>query len=292
LSVYSIVQSSIQPFKLPHESTLDNMCVLLLVCLYAVHNGRDQIETTGIDERNVFLVIVLVGSTLTLVFMTVRGRYMTKRLIRFAAASIIVLVARDKTETNSPLCTEALSGDPLPRESVVKHLGTSMLATEVARSGIVRSRFRKVARQQFAVAAFHVGAAPVRRRAGHGTVPPSLNLGPPPSSLHLEAIESSPRASRYTSVNGCLGKPVLYACCCAMVARAEGQDRRILRDEDAGRRIAGSQRHARPPPARRGRAGVLLRSAIHPPRPGLGCLRARPHVVARGERVDLAGGAH
>ena len=86
LSVYSIVQSSIQPFKLPHESTLDNMCVLLLVCLYAVHIGRDLIETTGIDERNVFLVIVLVGSTLTLVVMTVRGRYMTKRLIRFAAA--------------------------------------------------------------------------------------------------------------------------------------------------------------------------------------------------------------
>ena len=37
LVVYSNVQASTQPFKLPHESTLDNTCVLLLVCLYAVH---------------------------------------------------------------------------------------------------------------------------------------------------------------------------------------------------------------------------------------------------------------
>ena len=37
LAVYSNVHASTQPFKLPHESTLDNTCVLLLVCLYAVH---------------------------------------------------------------------------------------------------------------------------------------------------------------------------------------------------------------------------------------------------------------
>ena len=82
LVAYSNVQSSIQPFKLAHESTLDNLCVLLLVCLYAVHVGRDQIEANGLDHGNVFLGVVLVSSTLILVLMTVRGRYITKRLIR------------------------------------------------------------------------------------------------------------------------------------------------------------------------------------------------------------------
>ena len=82
LVVYSNVQASTQPFKLPHESTLDNTCVQLLVCLYAVHIGRDQLVATGLDNTNVSLLIALVSSTLILVLMTVRGRYITKRLIR------------------------------------------------------------------------------------------------------------------------------------------------------------------------------------------------------------------
>ena len=86
LAVYSNVQASMQPFKLPHESTLDNMCVLLLMCLYATHIGKDQIEgAAGLIDQNVFLVVVLVGSTLILVLMTLRGRHITKRLIRCVA---------------------------------------------------------------------------------------------------------------------------------------------------------------------------------------------------------------
>ena len=86
LAVYSNVQASMQPFKLPHESTLDNMCVLLLMCLYATHIGKDQIEgAAGLIDQNVFLVIVLFGCTLILVLMTLRGRHITKRLIRCVA---------------------------------------------------------------------------------------------------------------------------------------------------------------------------------------------------------------
>jgi hypothetical protein len=127
-----------------------------------------------------------------------------------------------------------------PRESVVKHLGTSMLATEVAKVATVRERVREVARQQSAVAAFRAGATPVQQRVGHSMVPPSLQLGPPPTPF-LEVIGSLPgRTSRCVVCDGDSHKPKA----------------RILRIVDAGHRVAGSQRHARPPPTRGGRAGA------------------------------------
>ena len=38
-----------------------------------------------LNSGGVFLAVVLIGSTLILVLMTVRGRYITKRLIRYAS---------------------------------------------------------------------------------------------------------------------------------------------------------------------------------------------------------------
>ena len=82
LVLYSILQATKRPFKLSHESTLDSTSVLLLVVLYCAHIGSDQIEASGLANADVFFVAVLLGSSLTLVLMTVRGRYITKRLIR------------------------------------------------------------------------------------------------------------------------------------------------------------------------------------------------------------------
>ena len=84
----------------------------------------------------------------------------------------------------------------LCRESVVKHLGTSMLATEVAWTATVRERVREVVRQQSAVAAFRAGATPVRQREGHGTTPPPLlELRSALGSTTISTLpESLPRA--------------------------------------------------------------------------------------------------
>ena len=88
LVVYSNVQASTQPFKLPHESTLDNTSVQLLVLLYAAHIGRDHVEAIVVANADVFLIVVLIVSTLILLLLTVRGRYITRRLVRWVRACL------------------------------------------------------------------------------------------------------------------------------------------------------------------------------------------------------------
>jgi hypothetical protein len=132
---YSNLQAAHQPFKLVHESTLDNLSVTLLVLLYSAHIGRDQIIAGGLANTDIFLIMVLVSSSLTLVMVTIRGRYITRRLIR---------------------------------QSIVKHLGTSILAAEEDDSD-----------DNLAVACTDEANArattPIRRREGHTVTPPQLD---------------------------------------------------------------------------------------------------------------------
>ena len=76
---YSNVQAAQRPFKLSHESTLDRMSVSLLVFLYSAHIGMDD---SGKANTNGPLVIILIVSALVLLIMTIRGRRITKQLIR------------------------------------------------------------------------------------------------------------------------------------------------------------------------------------------------------------------
>ena len=85
---YSNLQAAKQPFKLSHESTLDNTSVQLLVLLYAAHIGRDHIEAIAVANADVFLIVVLIVSTLILLLLTVRGRYITRRLVRWGQACV------------------------------------------------------------------------------------------------------------------------------------------------------------------------------------------------------------
>ena len=82
----SNLQAAKQPFKLSHESTLDNTSVQLLVLLYAAHIGRDHVEAIVVANADVFLIVVLIVSTLILLLLTVRGRYITRRLVRWGRA--------------------------------------------------------------------------------------------------------------------------------------------------------------------------------------------------------------
>jgi hypothetical protein len=238
LAVYSNVQAATQPFKLAHESTLDNTCVLLLMCLYTAHIGKDQVvAAAGLADRDAFLVVVLVCSTLILVLMTVRGRHITKRLIRFVPLVLLWLVTRlTSSHQDGVGC--------YPRQSVVKHLGTSMLATEVARTAVVRERVREVARQQSAVAAFRAGASPVRQRAGHSTVPPSFKRGPPMGSLKSLSLCPEPHDTRSHAMHHwkCARNNVQLACC----AMAEGLNTQQCGHGVQSRRLAA----ARPSAAR------------------------------------------
>jgi hypothetical protein len=54
------------------------------VLLYTADIGRDVIEANELEHTNVFLVTVLIISTSILALMTLRGRYLTKRLIKCA----------------------------------------------------------------------------------------------------------------------------------------------------------------------------------------------------------------
>jgi hypothetical protein len=79
LLIYITVQVSFGPFKLQHESQLDIICVAMVVAIFAVDIHND-LSTVGSDS--IFLVVVTFCSAVILIIMTVRGRYITKRLIK------------------------------------------------------------------------------------------------------------------------------------------------------------------------------------------------------------------
>ena len=78
LMSYSTVQASVRPFKLPQESILDSVCVLMIMAIFAADIHKDLVSI----RSNGFLVFMAVTGLIVLVVSTVLAGWQTRKMIR------------------------------------------------------------------------------------------------------------------------------------------------------------------------------------------------------------------
>ena len=81
LMSYSTVQASVRPFKLPQESILDSVCVLMIMAIFAADIHKDLHKDIHKDVHG-FLVFMTVTGLIVLVVSTVLAGWQTRKMIR------------------------------------------------------------------------------------------------------------------------------------------------------------------------------------------------------------------